>query len=47
MDRRQVNSIAARLFGLSAPWLVRGAHAPGLADLSNADATQGLCLESA
>ena len=42
MDRRQVNSLAARLFGLYALWPVRGAHALGLADVSNAEANQGL-----
>ena len=42
MDRRQVNSTAALWFSLYALWPVRGAHALGLADLSNAEANQGL-----
>lgn len=42
MDRRQVNSIAALSFGAHVLWPVRAAHAQGLADLSNAEASQGL-----
>ena len=42
MDRRQVNSIAALSFGLYALWPVRAAYALGLADVSNAEASQGL-----
>ena len=42
MDRRQVNSTAALWFSLYALWPVRGAYALGLADLSNAEASQGL-----
>ena len=42
MDRRQVNSTAALWFSLYALWPARVAHALGLADLSNAEASQGL-----
>lgn len=41
MDRRQVNLIVLS-FGMYGLWPMQGAHALGLADLSNAEANQGL-----